>query len=86
MSENKNITIVKPGAGDGAGSEAYDVTIQPGITCSQALESVGINGNYLLTKGDGNETIQLSDELFNRVNNGEKLFVTTEASFGEMSG
>ena len=82
MEAEKNITIVKPGSGEGVDTEAYDIKIQQGVTCQQALQSVGVAGDCFLTKGDGNDTINPSDDLYPLVENGEKLFVTTSAEFG----
>ena len=80
----KNITVVKPGAGDNAQSEAYDITIQPGHTGKQAVERLNLGNDYVLTKGNG-KAIDMSADLFPLVESGEKLFATTPATVGGMS-
>ena len=79
--EQKNITIVKPGAGEDGQSDAYDVTISAGMTAKQVLDQIGLQGDYSLTKGDG-RTIAPSDDLFPKVDSGDKVFATTAATFG----
>ncbi|MDD5677003.1 MAG: hypothetical protein PHW60_03300 [Kiritimatiellae bacterium] len=81
---SKNITIVKPGAGENALSEAYDITIQPGHTGKQVVEQLKLKGEYSLTKGDGKPVDMLAD-LFPLVENGEKLFATTPATVGRLA-
>ena len=80
----KNITIVKPGAGENAQSEAYDITIQPGHTGKHVVEQLRLGNEYCLTKGDG-KPIDMSVDLFPLVENGEKLFASTEATVGRLA-
>lgn len=79
----KNITIVKPGSGENAQSEAYDITIQSGNTGSQVMAQLNLQ-DFVLTKGDG-KAINMSEDLFSLVENGEKIFATTPATVGEMA-
>ncbi|MDD5677085.1 MAG: hypothetical protein PHW60_03715 [Kiritimatiellae bacterium] len=81
---SKNITIVKPGAGNNAQSEAYDIAIQPGHTGKQVMEQLKIGSEYTLSKGDG-KTVDLSADIFPLVENGEKLFATTPATVGQLA-
>lgn len=80
---SKNITIVKPGAGENAQSEAYDITIQPGHTGKQVAEQLKLGSEYSLAKGDGTP-IGMSVDLFPLVENGEKLFAATPATVGRL--
>lgn len=80
---SKNITIVKPGAGENAQSEAYDIAIQPGHTAQQVLERLTLN-DFALTKGDG-RAVDMTADLFPLVENNEKLFATTPATVGQMA-
>ena len=79
--DTKNITIVKPGAGENAQSEAYDIAIQPGHTGKQVMERLTLN-DFVLTKGDG-KAINMAVDLFPLVETGEKLFATTPATVGK---
>lgn len=81
---SKNITIVKPGAGENAQSEAYDITIQPGHTGKQVVEQLKLGSAYILTKS-GCPPIDMSADLFPIVENGEKLFATTPATVGRLA-
>ena len=80
----KNISIVKPGAGENAQSEAYDISIQPSHTGKQVVERLNLGNEYVLTKGTG-KAIDMSADLFPLVENGEKLFATTPATVGTES-
>ena len=80
----KNITVVKPGAGENAQSDAYDITIQPGLTGTQVMEQLKLGSDYRLVKADG-KPIDMSAELFPLVDNGEKLFASTEAKVGYLA-
>jgi hypothetical protein len=79
----KNITIVKPGAGESTQSEAYDIAIQPGHTGKQVMEQLTLN-DFVLTKGDG-KALNMAEDLFPLVENGEKLFAATPATVGRMA-
>ena len=81
--KEKNISIVKPGAGENAQSEAYDIAIQPGHTGQQVMERLTLK-DFVLTKGDG-KAINMSEDLFPLVENGEKLFATTPATVGRVA-
>ena len=78
---SKNITVVKPGAGENAQSEAYDISIQPGHTGQQVLDRLNVGTGFVLTKGDG-KPVNMSTDLFPLVENGEKLFASTPATVG----
>lgn len=80
----KNITVVKPGAGENAQSEAYDIAIQPGHTGQQVMERLNVGSGYVLTKGNG-KAVDMAADLFPLVENGEKLFATTPAIVGELA-
>jgi len=81
---SKNITIVSPGAGENAQSQAYDITIQPGHTGKQVVEQLKLGSDYSLTKGDG-KPLDMSADLFSLVENGEKLFASTPATVGQLA-
>ena len=78
--KEKNITIVKPGSGDSQQSEAYDIKIQSGNSGTQVMEQLTLT-DFVLTKGDG-ESINMAEDLFGLVEDGEKLFATTPATVG----
>ena len=80
----KNITIVKPGAGDNARTEAYDITIQPGHTGKMVMETLPSLKEYMLARPDG-KAIDMAADLFPLVENGEKLFATTPATVGRVA-
>lgn len=80
IQNSKNITIAKPGAGDNAQSEVYDISIQPGHTGAQVMERLALK-DFVLSKADG-RPINMTTDLFPLVENGEKLFATTPAVVG----
>jgi len=80
----KNITIVKPGAGENAQSEAYDIAIQPGHTGQQVMDRLNVGNGYVLTKGNG-KAIDMGSDIYPAVEAGEKLFATTPATVGELA-
>ncbi len=73
--ENKHVVLVVPGAGDAA--EARDAEISAGVTAAEVLQAAGMNPqNWQLQVKQGNGFISLSaqDDLYQRVQNGDKLF------------
>jgi hypothetical protein len=69
----KNITIVN------ATSGAYsDITIAPGTTPRDIKKQLGLPDSYVLTRGSGTEPIPDGENLYETVNDGAKLFATTE--------
>jgi hypothetical protein len=79
--DTKKVTIVKPAAGEGGNSDAYDLGIQPGMTSKQVMEQIGLAGDYNLARGDG-QPIDPAADLYALVQPGEKLFATTAARVG----
>jgi hypothetical protein len=74
---DKSIAIVVAGA---QGQEIKDITIKPGTTTSDILKSVGLE-RYVLSKRDG-KIFAPRDNVFEAVDEGEKLFASAEAEVG----
>ncbi len=79
----KNITVVKPGADESNSSEHYDIMIQPGHTGVNVIDKLGFKDS-VLSKGNG-LPINMTEDIFPLVDNGEKLFATTPAQVGEIA-
>jgi hypothetical protein len=73
----KNITIVPATGG------AYtDLAIAPGTTPRDVKKQVGLAENYVLTRGRGTEPIPDTENLYETVSDGTKLFATTDVQWG----
>jgi hypothetical protein len=73
--ESKRVTLVVPGAGDAA--EARDAEISPGVTAVEVLRAADMDPQeWQLQVKQGNGSISLSaqDDLYQRVQNGDKVF------------
>lgn len=75
---DKKIVVVAPGAqGQNEGREA---TIHPGNTAADVLRAAGFDpSQYQLQRkqGDAVTSIAATDDLFAKVNEGEKLYVVS---------
>ena len=72
----KKITLVVPGAGDG--SEARDAPIERGNTADDLIRAAGKDvGRWQIQLRRGEEYVSVSgrDELFSKVDEGEKVFL-----------
>lgn len=65
-----------------AGSDViHDVTIPPGSTAKNILDSVGLQG-YLLSKGPNDPPFGENEAIFPLVEDGSKLWASTPAEAG----
>jgi hypothetical protein len=74
---DKNVAIVVAGA---QGSEVRDVAIKAGSTSRDVLSTLQLDG-YVLSKADG-RLFGPGDNVFQAVEEGEKLYASTEAGVG----
>jgi hypothetical protein len=73
----KNITIVPATGG------AYsDIAIAPGTTPRDVKKQLGLAENFVLTRGRGSEPIPDTENLYESVSDGTKLFATTDVQWG----
>jgi len=73
----KNVTIVPATGG------AYsDLTIAPGTTPRDVKKQLGLADEYVLTRGKGSEAIPDTENLYESVSDGTKLFATTDVQWG----
>jgi len=74
---DKNVAIVVAGA---QGQEIKDLTIKPGTSARDILKTLGLD-RYAISKGDG-RLFGPRDNVYEAVDDGEKLYATTEAEVG----
>jgi len=78
MHMSKQITVIPATGG------AYsDLTIQPGTTPRDVKTQLGLETNYVLTRGRGTEPIPDDENLYEKVEDGTKLYATTDVQWGE---
>jgi hypothetical protein len=69
----KNITVIPATGG------AYsDFAIQPGTTPRDVKRQLGLADTYVLTRGQGSESIPDDENLYETVSDGTKLYATTD--------
>ena len=73
----KNIAIVVAGA---QGQEIKDLAIKPGTTARDILKTLGLE-RYVISQRDG-KLFGPHDNVFEAVEDGEKLYVSTESVVG----
>lgn len=73
----KNITIVPATGGD-----YKDLAIAPGTTPRDVKRQIGLSDDYVLTRGKGTEPIPDTENLYESVSDGTKLFATTDVQWG----
>ena len=74
----KNITVIPATGG------AYsDLGIAPGTTPADVKKQLGLADDYVLTRGRGTEPIPDSENLYESVSDGTKLFATTDVQWGK---
>jgi hypothetical protein len=65
-----------------AGSgQIRDVEIQPGTTAGDILNQLNLQ-DYLLSKGPNEPFFASADSVYDKVNDGEKIFASTKAEVG----
>jgi hypothetical protein len=73
----KRVSIVVAGTG-----QIRDIQIQPGTTVADVLQQLNL-GDYLLSRGPNEPFFANADSLFDKVNDGEKIFASTKAEVGQ---
>ena len=71
----KNITIIPA-----TGGSYSDLTIKPGTTPRDIKRQLGMADTFVLTRGQGTESIPDDENLYESVSDGTKLFATTEVT------
>lgn len=74
----KNITIVPA-----TGGTYTDVAIAAGTTPRDIKKQIGLADEYVLTRGRGTEAIPDTENLYESVSDGTKLFATTDVQWGQ---
>ena len=73
----KNITVIPATGG------AYkDLAIQPGTTPRDVKKQLSLSDDYVLTRGQGTEPIPETENLYETVQDGSKLYATTNVQWG----
>jgi hypothetical protein len=74
----KKLSVVVAGTG-----QIRDVEIQPGTTAGDILQQLSLQ-DYLLSKGFNEPFFAATESVYDKVNDGEKVFASTKAEVGEM--
>ena len=77
---SKRASIVVPGANGDAPLNITDLTLQPGTTVREAVEAAGLAGYMLRT--ESGEILTERDNLYTRIQDGEKLFAAPKMDVG----
>ena len=72
----KRLSVVVAGTG-----QIRDVEIQPGTTARDVLTQLSLP-EYLLSKGPNDPFFAAAESVFDKVNDGEKIFASTKAEVG----
>jgi hypothetical protein len=72
----KKLSVVIAGTG-----QIRDVEIQPGTTAGDILRQLNLP-DYLLSKGPNDPFFANAESVYDKVNDGEKLFASTKAEVG----
>jgi hypothetical protein len=75
----KRLSVVVAGSG-----QIRDVQIQPGTSVGDVLQQLQLN-DYLLSKGPNEPFLANADTLYDKVNDGEKVFASTKAEVGSFA-
>ncbi len=73
----KKLTIVNATSGTYS-----DIDIAPGTTPHDILKQLGLDEKYVLTRGKGAEPMPNSENVYETVTDGTKLFATTDVEWG----
>src|ERR1700682_248768 len=73
----KNLSVVVAGTG-----QIRDTEIQPGTTAGDVLHQLNLQ-DYLLSKGPNDPFFAAAESVYDKVNDGEKIFASTKAEVGE---
>lgn len=74
----KRLSVVVAGSG-----QIRDIEIQPGTTAGDILAQLRLQ-DYLLSKGPNDPFFAAAETVFDKVNDGEKLFASTKAEVGSV--
>ena len=74
----KRLSIVVAGSG-----QFRDVEIQPGTTAGDVLNEINLQ-DYLLSKGANSPFFAAAESIYDKVENGEKIFASTKADVGDL--
>ena len=72
----KRLSVVIAGTG-----QIRDTEIQPGTTAGDILQQLSLP-DYLLSKGPNEPFFARAESVFDKVNDGEKIFASTKAEVG----
>lgn len=72
----KRLSVVVAGTG-----RISDVEIQPGTTAGDVLDQLSLK-DYLLSKGPNDPFFANAESVFDKVQDGEKIFASTKAEVG----
>lgn len=72
----KRLSVVVAGTG-----QIKDIQIEPGTTVRDVLQQLTLR-DYLLSKGPNEPFLANADSLYDKVNDGEKVFASTKAEVG----
>jgi len=75
----KRVSVVVAGTG-----QIHDIEIRPGTTAGDILTQLNLK-DYLLSKGSNEPFFAANDSVFDKVNDGEKIFASTKADVGELA-
>jgi hypothetical protein len=75
----KRVAVVVAGS-----DQIRDIEIRPGTTAGDILTQLGL-ADYMLSKGPNQPFFAASDSVYDKVNDGEKLFASTKAEVGELA-
>lgn len=74
----KRLSVVVAGSG-----QIRDIQIQPGTSVGDVLHQLNLD-DYLLSKGPNEPFLAKADTLYDKVNDGEKVFASTKAEVGRV--
>ena len=72
----KKLSVVVAGTG-----QIRDIEIQPGTTAGDILTQLRLP-EYLLSKGPNDPFFAAAESVYDKVNDGEKVFASTKAEVG----
>ena len=70
------LSVVVAGSG-----QIRDIQIQPGTTAKDILDQLSLK-DYLLSKGPNEPFFANADSVYDKVQDGEKIFASTKAEVG----
>jgi hypothetical protein len=75
----KRLSVVVAGTG-----QIRDVEIQPGTTAGDVLQQLSLR-DYLLSKGPNDPFFAATESIYDKVQDGEKIFCSTKAEVGVLT-